>query len=140
MIVLDLDIVPVPKGRPRACLQKGHPAIYTPPVTRKYEAAVKERAKVAMAGAQPLDGPLRVRLEFRLPIPAYADQKRRRLQAEAGISWPIGSRMGDADNLAKAVLDSCNGVIWKDDAQIVDLGAVKRWGLKPGVTMTVETA
>lgn len=41
------------------------------------------------------------------------------------VVWPKGSRRGkgDLDNvvpLLKAVQDSCNGVVWHDDRQIVD--------------------
>ena len=32
----------------------------------------------------------------------------------------------DADNLAKAVLDSLNGLIWVDDAQVCEL-SVSKW-------------
>lgn len=53
-------------------------------------------------------------------------------QARTGLPWPAGaiavgvdihrySQRGDVDNLAKAVLDAANGVLWADDAQIVDL-------------------
>ncbi len=37
----------------------------------------------------------------------------------------IVHQYGDVDNLAKGILDACNGVIWKDDSQIVDLHVTK---------------
>ena len=33
-------------------------------------------------------------------------------------------KRGDVDNLAKNVLDSCNGVLWDDDRQVDQLGVV----------------
>lgn len=53
-------------------------------------------------------------------------------QARTGFPWPAGalavgidiyrySQRGHAANCAKAVLDAANGVLWADDAQIVDL-------------------
>ena len=35
---------------------------------------------------------------------------------------------GDIDNLTKAVLDACNGIIWCDDRQIVELHCYKHKG------------
>ena len=32
----------------------------------------------------------------------------------------------DVDNLAKLPLDAANGLLWKDDAQVVELRALKR--------------
>lgn len=34
---------------------------------------------------------------------------------------PTNKRYGDIDNLAKAILDACNGILWIDDSLIVDL-------------------
>ncbi|QDP45890.1 MAG: hypothetical protein Tp1125DCM238401_3 [Prokaryotic dsDNA virus sp.] len=34
---------------------------------------------------------------------------------------------GDVDNYVKAILDSCNGIVWDDDDQILRLTASKRW-------------
>ena len=34
---------------------------------------------------------------------------------------------GDVDNYTKAILDSCNGKVWEDDTQIINLVARKRW-------------
>ena len=37
----------------------------------------------------------------------------------------IVHQYGDVDNLAKGILDACTGILWIDDAQIVDLHIVK---------------
>ena len=34
-------------------------------------------------------------------------------------------RKRDIDNLSKAILDGCNGTLWDDDTQIVDLHIIK---------------
>ncbi|MBQ7199369.1 MAG: RusA family crossover junction endodeoxyribonuclease [Selenomonadaceae bacterium] len=39
---------------------------------------------------------------------------------------PTNRNYGDIDNLAKGILDACNGILWKDDSQIVQLEVVKR--------------
>jgi Holliday junction resolvase RusA-like endonuclease len=43
----------------------------------------------------------------------------------------------DIDNYIKSVLDLCNGVLWKDDSQIVSIEAEKRWAKGEGY-FTIE--
>lgn len=38
------------------------------------------------------------------------------------------TKRGDTDNIAKAVLDAGNGVLWNDDAQVADLHVTKLIG------------
>lgn len=38
---------------------------------------------------------------------------------------PTSKKYGDIDNLAKGILDACNGILWKDDSQIVSLNVEK---------------
>jgi len=42
----------------------------------------------------------------------------------------------DLDKLVRAVLDGCTNVIWKDDSQVDELHAFKRYGV-PGVHVSV---
>ena len=87
---------PVPKGRPRFNHKTGN--VYTPTITRKAEAAVRERLERVR--------PVR-------PVPFDV------------VLWLTfhcsSSRPSDADNLAKLVQDAGIGVIWADDDQIVEL-------------------
>ena len=46
----------------------------------------------------------------------------------------------DVDNIAKAVLDAGNAIIWKDDSVVVDLCASKRYGESPSVSVEVSEA
>ena len=41
---------------------------------------------------------------------------------------PTAKNYGDVDNLAKGVLDACNGIIFADDSQIVELHGYKHKG------------
>ena len=48
-------------------------------------------------------------------------------------------RRRDCDNLSKAVLDSLNGIAWKDDTQVIDLHIRKLLSPKnPGVWIEIE--
>lgn len=37
-----------------------------------------------------------------------------------------GGRPGDSDNIAKSILDGCNGIAWEDDTQVVELHVYRR--------------
>lgn len=39
-----------------------------------------------------------------------------------------GQRAGDVDNYAKSILDGCNGLIWVDDRQVVELHVYRHIG------------
>jgi Holliday junction resolvase RusA-like endonuclease len=54
-----------------------------------------------------------------------------------GEIWPT-TRI-DLDNVTKAILDACNGIVYKDDAQIVRLHAVKQYAITPGVSVKIES-
>lgn len=81
-----------------------------------------------------LTGPIGVSLSFWLPKPASAPKRKR--------TWPIGARSGDLDKLARSCADSMSGVLYADDAAIVDLLLRKDWadplfGPSPGVVIKV---
>jgi Holliday junction resolvase RusA-like endonuclease len=77
----------------------------------------------------PLIGPLVLDLVYTFPRPRAVSPRHR----------PAPCVRPDAENLLKHQLDALNGVLWKDDAQIVDLRVRKVYGSKPGLTLTVAT-
>ena len=138
---LTFDIVglPVPKGRPRFRVEsdsKGrtkYGKAYTPVATRAWEAEVAWKAKAAIGPARPLEGPVRLSLMFRLPVPSSWPKARR--MAAVG-QYAVGR--GDASNFAKAVEDGLEGVVYENDRQVVSLLAEKRYALVAGVLVEVE--
>ena len=123
---------PCAKGRPRFT-KTGR--AYTPGKTRTYEELVRWHARVAMRGREPFLGPCSVSVVAYLPIPqSWPITKRGR--AMRGEMLPTGRP--DADNLIKAVMDACNLILWKDDAQATDVAFKKRYSTEPRVEMTVE--
>ena len=120
----------VGKGRPRLG-QGGH--VYTPAVTAEQERTIGWAAKEAIAkkdGAWSLTGPMSLRAWFTLPIPASWSKKRK------AAPGPHTSKP-DLDNLLK-LLDSCNGILWEDDAQLVILSVGKSYGEQPGLELKVR--
>ena len=113
--------VPIPQPRPRAFVVAGHARVHGDkqhPVNA-YKQQVRLMAQ-AVNGTRPLAGPLRVELLFTMPRPRSMVWKKRPMPG----AWHQGRP--DSDNLAKAVLDACQGVLWKDDSQIADLRVAKR--------------
>ena len=123
---------PGAKGRVRFARKTGH--AYTPERTVAYEGRVASAAQAVMNGRPPASGPVAVRLDVRLPIPASWPPKRH-LAAELGYLRPTGKP--DIDNYIK-ILDACNLIIWGDDAQVVEVSAFKRYSVTPGMTITVD--
>lgn len=121
-----IDHAPVPEGRARAYRMGGFVRLVTPEATRHYKALVAEQATVAMAGAEPLEGPLQAVLRFVVPIPASMSKK-----AATALSGRFVTKKGDIDNLCKAVLDGMNGLVYHDDAQVARIRAEKVYGDVP---------
>ena len=130
---------PVGKGRPRAARRGAGVVMFTPEKTAGYEALVAATAAAALAcdalAHQLLDGPLEAVLEMRFPAPA-SWSKAKRARALAGAEWHTSKP--DADNVAKAILDACNGVVFRDDAQVVVLIATKAFSEEPGVRVVIR--
>jgi Holliday junction resolvase RusA-like endonuclease len=129
-IVIELLGEPKGKGRPRFT-RSG--IAYTPVKTRSYEASLAWTAAAAMKGAKPLEGPLALTVEAYVPIPSSWSGKRQRMAA-AGDIRP--TTRPDADNIMKT-LDGLNGIVWRDDAQIVDVRCVKAYSERPRLVVTV---
>lgn len=117
---------PIGKGRPRVVrLPNGKISTFTPGPTKAWEESIQGQA-LAHRPDRLLEGPLVLVLTFYFVKPKGA--KRRK--------YP--HVRPDLDNTVKAVKDSLNGLIWKDDAQIVDLIAQKRYGDPPRVEIIIQ--
>jgi len=137
---------PVAKGRARSgavmrdgkpLLVNGRPIIkhHTPEKTVIFENLVKMAATQAMAGLSPFAGPVELWLDIHLQIPASWSKKRQQ-QAAAGVV--AATKKPDSSNVQKAVEDGMNGVVYVDDAQIVEIRISKRYSTAPGVLVSVE--
>ncbi|MCI2779170.1 RusA family crossover junction endodeoxyribonuclease [Clostridium perfringens] len=106
------------KARPRIC--RGH--AFTPKDTVKYEKLVRDCYK--KQGGRYLEGPIKALIIAYYKIPKSYSKKR--VQAiRDGLEKP--TKKPDVDNIAKIILDSLNGVAYKDDSQIVDLRIIKSY-------------
>lgn len=86
--------------------------------------------------SEPLDGDLEVEIVFyRELLKSFSNKKKE--QALAGLIRP--NTKPDIDNYVKAVFDGINGIIWKDDARVVDLKTSKFYSEIPRTEVTVRT-
>lgn len=122
-----VPIVPIGKSRARVTSR----GTFTPTKTRKAEEAVALIAKSAMKGRQIASGRVIAAVEAVMPIPA-SWPKAKRQDAISSVLRP--TCRPDADNISKLVLDACNGIVYADDSQIVDLTVTKFYGTTPGIT------
>jgi len=112
---------PLGKMRPRFRRAGAHVSTYTPAKTRDYEASIAAAADVA-ATNQGYEHPERGWYEMEVLV--YRTHERK------------GS---DVDNVGKAVADSLNGVLWRDDSELRQVTVrLAGWGEAPRVEVTVR--
>ena len=135
MVTFMVEGTPVPKGRPRFARRGKFVSTYSPKTTVDYESKVSEAAKLAMAGADPLETPVAAYVYIRLPVPkSYSKQRTK--DCLYGFEKP--TKRPDVDNIVKSVLDALNGVVYQDDCQIVSIHATKCYASEPGVDVMIK--
>lgn len=121
---------PKPKGRPRFT-RTGH--AYTPKTTYDYEHQIRDYYKEQTDDYY--DGPIKIRLIFYLPIPKSTSKKNRVLMESGEIKCIVHR---DVDNLAKSILDACNGLAFEDDKLITYMSASKEYASDGNVGTYME--
>lgn len=124
---------PIGKGRPRFSRASGH--AFTPSPTRNREAYIRMLATEEMAGREPMTGPIAVVLLAAFEPPA-SWSKVKRLKAIGGNLAPTGRP--DLDNLLKLATDALNGIVFRDDAQIISVQATKTYAPRGLMVVTVR--
>lgn len=130
-IVIEVRGNPVAKGRPRAT-KTGR--LYTPGKTRDWESLARVLAQAAMKHGEPIAGPVEVTVRAVFPIPASWPAWKRVAAADGQVAH---TAKPDGDNVLKAAKDALNGVVYRDDAQVVDVYMRKTYGTVPRVIITV---
>lgn len=129
-----VPFAPVAKGRARSVYMPGKGVRhYTPKQTAAWEQTVAMYARQAFRA--PLDGPVKISLGFYLPIPASWPAWKRDMALSGEI---VPTTKPDLDNLEKAIKDGCNGIAWRDDAQVVSASKWKFYSDAPRVAVVVD--
>lgn len=100
---------------------------FTPKKQRSHTGVIKHFAMEAMRSRDIEEGPLSVTVTTSYPIPKSWSKKKKK-------SVIFKTSKPDVDNLAKLVMDACNGIVWRDDAQIAVLVTQKSY--TDGITGT----
>ena len=113
---------PVAKGRPRFAKRGNYVQTYTPVKTKSYEDEVRLLATKAKGSGSTLESSVSVFIYISFSVPqSYSKRKR-----EACLSGETKhTKKPDLDNVAKAIIDGMNGIIFKDDSQIINLHVTK---------------
>jgi Holliday junction resolvase RusA-like endonuclease len=128
-----------PKAQPRVKARAvgGIAHIYTPPTADGWKSAVRGLARCEYRGP-PSRCAFRLKIEFVFARPRSHFGTGRNADVLKRTAREHHTQKPDLDNCEKAILDALNGVIWRDDAQIVDLHTTKRWGERDGAWIEVE--
>jgi crossover junction endodeoxyribonuclease RusA len=113
---------PQPQGSAKAFIPKGWKrAVITSDNTKvkpwRQEIAGVVRAEMAEHGMEMSLGPIGVTATFYFDRPASLPKR---------VTFKLTKP--DADKTARALLDALTGIVFKDDAQVVDLAVFKRFG------------
>ena len=117
---IELPINAVPQGRPR--FYRG--IAYDPPASKHFKKDVATLVNSLDISAI-CTGKIKVRIDIYKSATKF----------KKGVT---SKRYGDIDNLAKAILDGLNGVVWKDDSQIVNLQVTKNLDATPHIDLLIE--
>lgn len=129
-LIFSVEGDPVGKQRPR--FSRGR--TYTPKKTVDYEKLITDKARQAMGSSEPLETPVAVYLYVNHAIPPSYSKKRK----EACLNRFERPKKPDLDNSAKAYLDAMNGIVYKDDVQVVSLHVTKRYDTIASVHVCVR--
>ncbi len=121
------------KQRPRYSSKTGR--MYTPTATRSFE----EKVKWAFTSKYNIATELSTK-PFKAKIiavfePPKSISKKKREELLFKIDY---TKKPDADNIAKVILDSLNGLVYKDDSQVSALLVLKDYGIENKIIVELE--
>lgn len=107
---------------------------YPDPETERNEKVLAEVAALFMRGRAPSEEPLALVVHAFRPIPSSWSRR----DQEAALSGAIRpTSRPDWDNYGK-ITDALNGIVWKDDSQVVDGRSIKYYSDKPALRIEVR--
>ncbi len=133
---------PQPKQRARSGINAatGRKVHYTPEATKNFEEAVRlvaYNARITSPGASVFfHGPVALSLSIDMKIPGSWPKWKQDAAFDGFIAPTVDP---DASNVVKAVEDGLNGVVWRDDNQVVKLEVSMQYSDCEGVTVKIES-
>ena len=133
---------PETKGSSRAFVIGGRARIINDnPRAKAWAAVVSLRAREAMRGRPPIEGPVNVSLDFYVARPQghYRTGRNGGTVKASAPRWP--AVLPDLDKLARCAIDALSKIVFVDDGAVVCLVARKLYaggGIQPGVAVMVQ--
>ena len=127
MLTLKFTVLGTPTGKGRPRFYRGRAV--TPKKTRNYEAMVKYEAQHAvdhMVQKPDFAASCEVTIHAYFAIP-QSYTKKKRAQIEESGPWLVRPGKPDLDSVIKSILNGMNGIVFRDDVQVVSLRAKKHW-------------
>jgi Holliday junction resolvase RusA-like endonuclease len=132
MITLSIPGKPISKARPRFARRGKFVIAYSSQETEEGRFLFEVQKQW---NRPPIEGPLKVRCSFEMPIPKGTSKKKTKAMSEEKIRH---TKKPDIDNLIKFSCDCLNGVVFKDDSQIVLLQGGKFYSEIPQTVIMIE--
>lgn len=126
---------PKGKGRPRFARIGNYVRTYTPKDTQDYEEEVRKSflRQCDEVDIKDYGGNIKVHLKaYFVPPKSTSKKKLKEILDKPYLHKP------DCDNIAKIVLDSLNGIAFKDDNQVSNLKIEKLYGTEDRVEVEIE--
>lgn len=123
---------PVAKARPRMTRQG---FAYTPQKTINYENLVRYTFQSEFPSHEPFLGLIEANITCIFDIPKSYSKKKTKELLETHNNY---NHKPDLDNIAKIILDSLNGIAYKDDSQVTILHINKEYGNQSKVIVELE--
>ncbi len=121
---------PMGKQRPRVT----GTGTYTPKETVSYENLVKLMYS-QLPEPKKFEGEVITKIDAYFEIPKSTSNKRRNLML-CNVIRPV--KKPDCDNIAKIILDSLNGIAYKDDSQVITATVNKYYSDTPRVEVILQ--
>lgn len=121
------------KQRPRYSGKTGR--MYTPTKTSTFEEKIKWAFKSKYnIETEPSDKPFKAKIIAVFEPPKSLSKKKK----EELLFKVDYTKKPDADNIAKIILDSLNGLVYKDDSQVSALLVLKDYGIENKIIVELE--
>ena len=122
MIEFEILGKPLGKARPRVT-RKGF--TYTPQKTVNYESLIRYTFQSKFPNHKPFEGYIEAEIKAIFDVPKSYSKKKTLELLNKSCNY---DHKPDLDNIAKIVLDSLNGIAYKDDSQVTVLKVIKEYG------------
>lgn len=128
-----LNIEPKPQTRPRFSKF----GTYEDPKMKAWRNKCRLLITKLYTDQPALEGALKVKAKFYVKAPQYISKVKKNKQALTDEIIPV-SKKADLDNYIKALFDSANGILYKDDGQIAEIYAIKVYSTSPRIEVEIE--